>query len=478
MRIYALAKELDIDSKDLVEVCRKAGITGKGSALASLTDDEVVKVTAFVRGGDKKAEAAVPGTAGRRQAPEVYRREDYLAPATGGKVKVLDVTARRPLARPEGKPAPAPAAEELPEEEVAEVSPPQDLVAAPPVAAPPVAAPEEARPPEEPEPGEAPQEREEELPPVSVEEPPPPPMEARREPSREDRWAERREPKIIDLRGDDKREGGPATKPPRKKRQPVIKLAQMPAVKKPPAPPKGAEVKAQKPEIRLTPSAIAGHRAGQKAPLEQLTKEHFAKGHEKPHKAPPGERDRKKGGKAEPEAGPEAPLSGKGTKRRRPDVVEEEVDRNMAGMAAARLDRQKSRKTRARAKTGTAEGGEEEREVTPVRRPKRLVRRHGSSTAAPRRELVSLQLPCTIRSFSEASGVGSGQVLKTLMGMGIATLNINAQLDNEMAQLLATELGLQLEFKQPPTLEETLLAALDATDEDPARPRPPRRCCR
>jgi len=61
VRIYALAKDLDIDSKDLVEVCRKAGISGKGSALASLTDDEVVKVTAFLRGGDKKAGAAAPG---------------------------------------------------------------------------------------------------------------------------------------------------------------------------------------------------------------------------------------------------------------------------------------------------------------------------------------------------------------------------------------------------------------------------------
>jgi predicted transcriptional regulator len=30
VRIYALAKELNLDSKELVEVCRKAGIPGKG----------------------------------------------------------------------------------------------------------------------------------------------------------------------------------------------------------------------------------------------------------------------------------------------------------------------------------------------------------------------------------------------------------------------------------------------------------------
>ena len=39
-----LAKQLKIDSKALVEVCTKAGVTGKGSALASLSDEEVAQV--------------------------------------------------------------------------------------------------------------------------------------------------------------------------------------------------------------------------------------------------------------------------------------------------------------------------------------------------------------------------------------------------------------------------------------------------
>ena len=41
-RIYALAKELKLDSKELVDICAKAGVTGKGSALASLSDEEVL----------------------------------------------------------------------------------------------------------------------------------------------------------------------------------------------------------------------------------------------------------------------------------------------------------------------------------------------------------------------------------------------------------------------------------------------------
>ena len=33
-RIYSLAKELKIDTKDLVDICSRAGIPGKGSPLA------------------------------------------------------------------------------------------------------------------------------------------------------------------------------------------------------------------------------------------------------------------------------------------------------------------------------------------------------------------------------------------------------------------------------------------------------------
>ena len=87
-RIYALAKELKLDSKVLVDLCAKAGVTGKGSALASLTDEEVVRVKAYVAGGASKPvkEAPVaapkPGVAAPRPAPEApaLRRSDYIPP--------------------------------------------------------------------------------------------------------------------------------------------------------------------------------------------------------------------------------------------------------------------------------------------------------------------------------------------------------------------------------------------------------------
>ena len=57
IRLYALANELNIESKDLVDACNKAGIYGKGSPFASLTDDEVVKIKAFLQGASKNVSA-------------------------------------------------------------------------------------------------------------------------------------------------------------------------------------------------------------------------------------------------------------------------------------------------------------------------------------------------------------------------------------------------------------------------------------
>ncbi|MEX2025990.1 MAG: translation initiation factor IF-2 N-terminal domain-containing protein, partial [Pirellulaceae bacterium] len=65
IRIYALAKELDIENKDLVEICNKAGITGKGSALASLTDEEVDRLKTFMGGNRAAKPVAVAATVAR-----------------------------------------------------------------------------------------------------------------------------------------------------------------------------------------------------------------------------------------------------------------------------------------------------------------------------------------------------------------------------------------------------------------------------
>ena len=115
IRIYALAKELQIDNKKLVDICTRAGITGKGSALASLTDEEEVRVRALITSGKGgRADVGVTAKAGAG-APRSIRREDYMAPAgtlPGSKVPVLPASKpdKPPLLRrkPEEPPAERP----------------------------------------------------------------------------------------------------------------------------------------------------------------------------------------------------------------------------------------------------------------------------------------------------------------------------------------------------------------------------------
>ena len=119
IRIYALAKELEIDNKKLVDICARAGITGKGSALASLTDEEEVRVRSLiVSGKGGRSEAGTPPKAGAG-APRSIRREDYIAPAgslPGSKVPVLPASKpdkppllrKKPEEPPSERPEPAP----------------------------------------------------------------------------------------------------------------------------------------------------------------------------------------------------------------------------------------------------------------------------------------------------------------------------------------------------------------------------------
>jgi translation initiation factor IF-2 len=59
------------------------------------------------------------------------------------------------------------------------------------------------------------------------------------------------------------------------------------------------------------------------------------------------------------------------------------------------------------------------------------------------------------------------------MGMGVMA-NINAQIDDELVELLASELGVELEFKPRESIEDTVAAMLEAEDDpETLSPRPP-----
>jgi translation initiation factor IF-2 len=103
------------------------------------------------------------------------------------------------------------------------------------------------------------------------------------------------------------------------------------------------------------------------------------------------------------------------------------------------------------------------------RRRPRQRRGPSVSTAAPRKTNASVQVPCTVRAFSEAIGLAASEVLRKLLSFGLDVIpNMSTTLDKDTVELIAADLGIQLDIKTAEDLEKDLLAGFDAVDEDPA----------
>ncbi len=447
VRIYSLAKELAIDSKELVDICNRIGITGKGSALASLEDDEIARIKKHI------AASAAPSAPAAKAAPErapVVQNEPMkpIGPVRGTAASV----GKPPIIQARGKKAATPAVEEVVpvvEEVVApppeEVSVPEEVLVEEPVAE--VVEPEVVEP--------------------EVEEPEVKPStpEVTREAYVRPMGSMGGKVRVIGSRArateakpaDEKRKA--------KTREPVINIgfAKIPksGMQAPPAPKKD-EPAPQKPEIKLTRDLIVGSRQGDKTQLDQFVQAENQKSKAALAAAAPGGLSKFKADADKAKA-----------KGKKGDEIDEEEEvkgkRGLSGLAASRADRS----TKRRVKLRPDDINTEEDEVG--RGSKQFKQRRGGSTAAPRKEKVALELPCTVRSFSEAAGVPAARVLRSLMGMGLQTLNINAALDEEQAMILATELGVDLEFKSPETLENSLLRTIDNLEdsEEDLAVRPP-----
>ena len=431
-RLYTLAKDLKIDSKELVDLCTKAGIPGKGSALASLEDDEVAKLKVFL-------ESATVKRAAQLTAPLVDTKAVLSSPVAGTATLPPPPPPQRstPPRKPPGAGVVPPAPAILP--------PPPSPSPPPSEPAPAVAAKLEPAPTATPAPppAKAPAGRSPLAP-----TPKPTPAAAELGPQRGDSLIPRRPGgiKVIDTKTKRPAERRPEARPPDRERR--ARFAEMPEVKQPSPSARTGEPKAQKPVIKL-PADI---RKGTKAPLHDLTarleKERKAKidGDKKG-------KDTQVGILAKP---------GKGKKGRGGEFE------GLGDMASVRADRQKARKARGK--------GFESDDDSPARRRKTLVRvkSHGS-TAAPRKGKVAIQLPTTVRAFSESAGVSSAEVVKVLLPLNILTNPpINSAIPNEYVDLVAGELGLDLEFRQPRSLEEKVRAEFDAPDDAEAlQPRSP-----
>jgi translation initiation factor IF-2 len=489
VRIYALAKDLKIDSKDLVTLCNKIGITGKGSALASLEDDEVARVKKYLAGGAANSggssAAPAPSAAATAAPPSpiapIPPRQDpaispidranrpigmIRTPASGSDAKGTAPAAEAPATAPVA-PAPAPVPETPVVEPVVAVSP---VAESPVVEEPPPPAPVAEAPVSRPAAGEpaAPVEtftREDyaRVAPVSGA------GKMRMIGSRSSSKSSQEKDKDKDKDKGAEKPSEEKAKRPQGPRAPVINLARIPkSAQAPPQQRPRNEPAPQKPEIRLTRDSLAGHKTGSKAHLEELQQREAAAS------AAPAKPQRQKpadpgaaapgfvppGGLTEFKNAAEKARSTKG-KRVGTDDEEAEVRKKIgAGVSQARAERAKKK---IRGPEDVEEEGRSEVDDRRAAKRKTLVRR-GNNTAAPRKDKSALELPCSIRNFSEATGVTAAKVLKSLMGMG-KMLNINAALDEETAFMLASDLGVEVEFKKPESLENEMIQQIENRED-------------
>jgi len=445
-RIYALAKELNLDSKDLVAIVKKVGIPGKGSALASLSDEEAQKVRDHLAGDDdSSASSAAPSQppgAVREPSTQPRRPVDIKVGRSSGPRKQAGAGAGEAA-----KPPPSGAGQAA-----SKASDSGSSEAGAPDAGSSDSGSSESGPSESGPSESGPRKKSGLASRIASR------MGASKSgasksesvaPIRRDPVANTAGTRVRSLdqpasAGDktDQKEGE-ASKSKRREPRIKVKMASLPEVAEAaPKKPAAGEPKAQKPDVKLSPDLIAGHRQGMTAPLEQLKED----------------TDKKRGGKR-------GGLSGfTGEKARRGAIDEEEKRRKkLAGMASSRAERVRGK---SRSRLTLDQGGMGGGGHRPYRSSTR--KRKGVNTAAPRKDAVVLELPCTIRSFSEAAGVPVGRVLGTLMGMGVqAGLNINSEIDFETAELIAAELDLEIELKAAETLEESVITELEQYEDEP-----------
>ncbi len=473
VRIYAFAKELGIDNKDLLDICEKLGIKGKGSALASLDDDEIARIKKQIATSQTESSPAVAAPirtqpVGGNVVPERppildprrddsrrddSRRDDSRREEPRRDDSRRDEPRREELRRDETsrgdmRPVRVPPLRELTDlQKKRQIEEPEKI--AEPVSLEPAAA--------SGTPGTAPGTPTRPVAgPIATNEP-------RREIRSERRFDPPKELQSLTRRDKDKDGRKEPRKDPRKRPAINVALADMPNVKQPSLTVPTVQEKVQKPDIALPQDVLRKHRvAGPgESPLTQYTKQKRELEKPKKPKGKPGELT--------------------------PPVV---ADAGGAGILAhkSRPKREKGDGTPdvELGSTRQTRGKKREKDVNMLEREdERLGRRRGprkkpskvSNTAAPRKEKVVLNLPCTVRSFSEVAGVSAVQVLLTLPKIGEPLgKNINSELSQDSVELLLDHFKIHhVEIKAAESLEDLFELQLqaDAGESDRLEPRPP-----
>jgi translation initiation factor IF-2 len=151
------------------------------------------------------------------------------------------------------------------------------------------------------------------------------------------------------------------------------------------------------------------------------------------------------------------------------------------GKVTGRDQRRLQRDQRAKERKGPAVGGVqlEGGRVSVIEddRPSRYRLKHRAKQrqkpTEERKSEIVLTTPITVRSLSEGIGVGANRVIAKLLDLGLMA-TINSVVDAEMAELVATDAGVQIKIRRQQDAEQDLVESLKEPDDpEKLQPRAP-----
>lgn len=413
IRIFALAKELGMDSKVLIDECNKAGVKLKNSALASITPEERDIVIDYLKQQEQPAEGDKDQADQAAMAPQREPQKMRTIKAMTSRPQPSRATpkAKSEDEKPESEEESSVAVEQEEEESQAAAEAEQSAETE-------ISAKESAETAEAPS---GPLKR-------KTEEAPKSPEEEKTEPeqviSRDDYvpaggapTSSIREMKPI---------GSPRSSKPQSKSKSKTALpsvAAPPAYKQPVIPkPKKKEEKAQKPEVRLTADILE-----QKSPLAAHLAQHTEQ----------KKRDKDR------------------------DVMDEDSKQRRGSLSLVEARKQRREQRKEGRRGFSAEGGEQQEVVG--RRPRRTKRKHDSSNIVHKTE-AEVELPMTVRSLSEAMGRPAKTIMSILFKEFGEMVTINQIIEEETALAVAMELGVDLTFKKQKGAQELVEEIMEQED--------------
>jgi translation initiation factor IF-2 len=246
-------------------------------------------------------------------------------------------------------------------------------------------------------------------------------------------------------------------------------------------------IKTQRPEMKLTPEQWAAMQKAGAAPAPAAPAagpRAGAGGAAGPRGAgaPPGPRvPASLGGLRRPPvataagaAGPVAPVADEEDDRKSNGGGRLGSTADRAGRRAKRTERANERgRVSSPVPVSSLIGGDDE-DGRRSRGPRRSHKGGRAAVAPSRKTSARIEPPISIRTLSEEIGVKANALIRKLMELGTLA-KINDALDDETAQMLAMEFGVELEVVHEQTAEGTLMASLAAHDQgdEDLQPRPP-----